>query len=193
MSAVSVIVPTLGRPSLKGTLRSLAPQLADGDEVIVVADPAGDVENSRRIFNGWARDERWQFHELPKAGNDMGYSGRNLAMSLATTPKLTFCDDDDQYTPNALDAIRGSSLEVPTLFRMSYFHGGATLWQSQNIHFGNVGTPMFAIPNLSGKLGTWAGWEGTSSGGDCHFITTTVQRMGQPQWNEFVVCLIKPS
>lgn len=192
MSAVSIVIPTIGRPTLKGTLRSIVPQIGADDEVIVIADPAGDVATAVRIFDRYAADSRWRIETLPSPGGDMGYKARTLGDSLATCPLIHHMDDDDSHTPNALDAIRGASLEYPTIYRMSYYHGGTTLWQTQTMFYGHFGTPCGVIPNRPGLLGDWIGYNGSNNGGDFVFISQCAERMGGVYWDERVVCWVKP-
>lgn len=115
--SLTVIVPTVNRPTLPGTLRS-----ADGaDEVLVLPDPSpGRTANSNRL-----RD-----HGIAQASGDW----------------ILFMDDDDRYAPGVFDWIRDELTPGWHIFRMRYTNG-ITLWTDPSIHMGNVGTPMLVVPN----------------------------------------------
>ncbi len=112
-------------------------------------------------------------------------------MGDATGSHLAFLDDDDVFLPGAIDAMRQAACTSPVIFRMRYSHDGRELWQDQDLRAGNVGTPMIFVPNRPALLGTWAGW-GSDTCGDFRFIYETVEKMGEPVWNETVVALIRP-
>jgi glycosyltransferase involved in cell wall biosynthesis len=81
----TVIVPTAGRPTLTHTLASIVPQLEPGDQLIVDRN-----------------DDR-----------DFGNAARNRAIDKATTSHLVFLDDDDEWLPGALDAMRAFARDNP--------------------------------------------------------------------------------
>jgi hypothetical protein len=67
-------------------------------------------------------------------------------------------DDDDVYAPGARAAMGATILETPdrpAIFRMRY-PNGMTLWQTQALECGNIGTPMIFVPNTPSKLGVWS-------------------------------------
>ena len=101
---LSVIVPTVGRRTLGRTLRSVIPQLAQSDELIVIADGPEALQAASGIvrrLNG-----RCRLHATEARTGSWGNAQRDLGMVLATGTHLTFMDDDDIYAPGALDAIR---------------------------------------------------------------------------------------
>jgi hypothetical protein len=151
---ITFIVPTLGRASLKSTLRSI--ETRPGDEIIVI----GKVD-------GLSGDPRVRY--VPCApGGDWGHTERNLATPMARCRYIAHIDDDDIYVPGTR-ALMADAIEKtpgrPVLFRMQY-PNGITLWNEERVFCGNVGTPMFLIPNMPTKLGTWKSFVG----GDCAFL-----------------------
>ncbi len=154
---ITFMIPTIGRPSLKSTLRSI--ETRPGDEVLIV----GGVMAGQRIENGVT----WRYVPCPP-GNDWGHSERNFATPLARGRYIAHIDDDDLYAPGTrrlmADAIEKTPGR-PVLFRMQ-FPNGITLWHDKEIRCGNVGTPMFLIPNMPTRLGTWQSFVG----GDCAFL-----------------------
>lgn len=170
---ISFVVATLNRPSLLTTLKSI--ETYPGDEILVV----GNVKES---VNGNVR----YIPHLP--GNDWGHTERNFAMPLCRGQYIAHIDDDDIYAPNArrilqkgIDAHPGS----PMMFRMRY-PNGVTLWQHPQIRCGNVGTPMFLLPNSPEKHGTW----GSFVGGDCHFLETSGWKHEEYVWRPEIIALI---
>jgi glycosyltransferase involved in cell wall biosynthesis len=159
----SVIVPTSGRNTLRGTLESIVAQLEPGDEVIVLRDGAGD----------------W------------GHSARNSAMPRAKGTHLLFQDDDDQYAIGALAKIRAFAREHPDrigIFRMRY-PDGKVLWADPELRYKNVSTQTFLVPNVPGKLGHWEN-DGLRDG-DFVFIEATVALQGEPVFCDHVVTHVR--
>lgn len=181
--SISVIVPTIGRSTLQRTLDSCA----GADEVIVVVDEQAQVAD----LNGCAAAVAGTVR-----GGDHGYAARTLGMSLASGSHLAFLDDDDVYTENAIALFREAACEKPVIFRMDHPRNGV-FWRTKEIRFGNVGTPMFLVPNVSEKLGSWAPHhkgEARQPGGDFTFISGCCERMRTaPLWREETVALINPT
>lgn len=169
---ITFIIPTLGRPSIISTLRSI--ELWPGDEVIVI----GNVADTRQ---GQVR-----YVSCP-LGNDWGHSERNLAMPMVRTPYMAHIDDDDCYAPGTRALMNDAIKQAPgrpTIFRMR-FPNGITLWAENDptIRCGNLGTPCFLIPNDPDKLGTW----GSFVGGDCHFLETSKWRPEEYNWRPEII------
>jgi glycosyltransferase involved in cell wall biosynthesis len=138
---------------------------ADADEVIVIENQDGDH----------------------------GYSARTRGIQKATGTHLAFLDDDDVYTPGAVELMRQEARDVPVIFRMDHPHHGL-MWRHPWLEFGNVGTPMFLVPNRPEELGEWKehapGF--AEPGGDFTFISGCVEKMGRPVWREEIVCTVRP-
>lgn len=160
----SIIVPTSGRPTLSRMFASLAPQLGHGDEVMVV-----------------------------RSDCEYGNESRDSAVARAEGSHLLFMDDDDVYTPAALNTIRQEVASEPSsvhVFRMSY-SDGRVLWGSPTLEVCNIGTPMLCIPNEEGKIGKWENGLGPVS--DFEFIRQTMElRADAPVFHEDVVALVRP-
>lgn len=175
---VSVIIPTVGRASLGDALSSCA----GADEIVVVVDEAHGTPS---------------LPELPAnavlcfaTGGDHGYTARTKGMEAATGTHLAFLDDDDVYTPGAIDLMRAAACDRPVIFRMDHPQHGI-LWREPVLEFGNVGTPMFLVPNDPGRLGVWAPYMPglPEPGGDFTFISGC---SGDPIWREEVTCIVRP-
>lgn len=171
--SISFIVPTIGRPSLIKTLRSI--ECWPGDEILLVSDRF-------RV-----RDPRVRYVDC-EPGRDWGHTERNIAMPHARGAYMAHIDDDDVYAPGhralMADAIKQASGR-PVLFRMR-FPNGITLWQDEEIRCGNVGTPMFLIPNVSEMLGTWEPFVG----GDCKFLENSGWSPEEYVWRKEIIALL---
>ncbi len=195
--SVTIVVPTIGRPTLLRALAALAPQLGPADQVVVVADPVGNVGMARGAYDEVASDDRWTWLVLDKPGDDHGYAARTLGMAHATGTHIGFADDDDQSTPTALEAMRAHACDVPVFLQMRYGTGddgvGYILWHQKILRYGMVGSPMILVPNEPRKFGVWRDHAGVgSAGGDYQFAVGCVAEMGQPRWVEHIVCHVRP-
>jgi hypothetical protein len=170
---ISFIVPTVGRPSLLTTLRSI--ECWPGDEILVVGDRF-------RV-----KDERVRYVDC-KPGGDWGHTERNVATPHAKGQYIAHIDDDDVYAPGTRDMMADAIAKTPNrpvLFRMR-FPNGFALWQEEVIRCGNVGTPMFLIPNVPEKLGTWQSFVG----GDCAFLETSGWAPSEYVWRPEIIALL---
>ena len=178
---LSVLVPTIGRPTLARTLRSLQ-DLEAADEVIVIGD--GEQKEAQSEFHRSALPGIYISVRGPSG--DWGHTPRNLVMSRARGDYLLHMDDDDYYLPGAVSIIRAALLKqpgLPHLFRMRL--GGGILWQRPTISCGNVSTQMFVHPNLPDTFGTWK----PVYGGDADFIRETSSRFPDVIWREDVIAV----
>jgi glycosyltransferase involved in cell wall biosynthesis len=118
---LSVLVPSMGRPTLQRTIDSILPQLNMADQLLI--DINGDCP--------------W------------GGAARNRMMNAADGDAICFMDDDDIYLPDAFKTIRVRFAEAPTrvhIFKMRYADG-RELWIDEHVYEGNVSTQMVVVPN----------------------------------------------
>jgi len=124
---------------------------------------------------------------------DHGYAARMRGMARATGTHLAFLDDDDVYAPGAIETMRAAACDRPVIFRMDDpTHG--IIWKRKALDFGNVGTPMFLVPNEPDRLGRWEPYAPglKCPGGDFMFISDCAETMGAPVWREEVVAIVAP-
>ncbi|MFO0846929.1 MAG: class I SAM-dependent methyltransferase [Gemmataceae bacterium] len=162
---LSVVVATKGRDTLARALASIATQLRPGDELIVQCDDSGDV----------------------------GATPRTAGVRKATGTHLLFMDDDDVYTPGALDVVRAAMLAAPGrchLFGMTSGQGWTLPHGDRDVRVGNVSTQMFVCPNDKARLGEW----GPRRTGDFDFIRSTLDKHEQPPvWHDEVIAVWRPA
>jgi hypothetical protein len=170
LASFTIILGTAGRPTIKHTLASIAPQLEPGDELFVLRDDSDDA----------------------------GDTPRNETMHRAAGSHLLFIDDDDIYVPDALARMRRFADENPGrigIFRMKHVVG-TTHWREPAIYYGNVSTQTFCIPNVPGKLGRWHRTPRPQRDdlyvGDYVFLKETIALQGEPIFVDEVTVLVRP-
>lgn len=186
MPSLSIIIPTAGRPTLARALASVRGQLLPGDEVIVAYDT--HAHDPARIR---ARAPiRTVAHD---AGHHcFGHCQINAALKDARGDYIMVNDDDDAYTPGALDAVRAVlatlSAPMPLLFRFRA-HNGVLYWvQSGWVSEGAVGGHCLIAPNIPGRLGQW----GERYEGDFDAIADTVRHYDAIGWHTAVIAYARP-
>jgi len=122
-----------------------------------------------------------------------GHAGRVEGIKQATGTHLAFMDDDDEYTPGAMQLMREAACDVPVIFRMAHYTHGV-LWRNKRVQFGNVSTQMYLVPNDPERLGTWEPYAPglAEPGGDFTFMRQCVDKMGEPVWREEVIAILRP-
>lgn len=178
MLDVTVIVPTIGRDTLLATVNSIP----DGWQTLVVADGTAAFSKACVML----ADTTATVVATPETG-DVGHTQRNVGMEVARTEWLAFMDDDDTFVPH-VESIVNPQHSLPHIYRMRYHHGGE-LWQDETVREGNVGTPMFVIPNVPSLLGRWP----SRRSGDAVFIQETCRLYDRPPvFVNQVIALIRP-
>lgn len=171
-------MPTIGRRTLIQTVQSIPRQW----QILVVADG----EHAAAQANLFLKKTRAQVIETERT-DAVGHPQRNIGMRLADTEWVAFMDDDDTYVPN-VDQLVGPQHPLPHIYRMRYTNGN-TLWTTHQVQEGNVGTPMFVVPNDPRRLAEWP----SRRSGDFVFIRDTCQLYEQkPVFVDTVIALVRP-
>lgn len=182
---LTIVTPTIGRASLTATLASIAGQLAPGDEHLVIGD--GVRPEAAEMCARFGAT----YHDGPVA-RDYGNTQRDIAAQLATGDYMLYCDDDDTFTPDALDIVRAalwSQPDMPHIFKMRH-PVLDVLWQCPALVPSNVGTPMFCVPRDK-RMARWNDLHSDTYQGDFRFITRTVANHGgRCAWQEGIVCSV---
>lgn len=177
--ALTIVIPTIGRSSVKDTLDSIVPQLEMFDQVFVVGD--GAYPETKKLVQQYGI--QYGYFEIPGGPHhDWGARARNFGIDLAKKAYITFMDDDDQYLPGAFKSIKSAIREkpgYPFMFRM--IHGKGILWQDHQLRIGNVSSQMVAVPNIKSKLGRFS----DRYEGDYDFIRSTAD-FYFPDYNPFI-------
>jgi glycosyltransferase involved in cell wall biosynthesis len=181
--SLSLIIPTIGRPTLKRTLDSLQPQLLPEDEVLLVDH--GYHEHVAELAADYGC--RYFRDDTP---TPYGGARRNMGMRFATGTHLHFMDDDDTYAPRALAAIREALLPDTVLMFQIMCETGVVLWEEPRFEYGKIQTEMFVIPNYC-NLPRWPIWHQGGPAEEYTFITEVVSKLVLPVvWVPEVIGLI---
>jgi hypothetical protein len=187
--SLSLIVPTVSRPTLARALASVRCQEWNpGDEVLLVGD--GPQPVARELWEQFRLPGR--FVEVPGPNWDWGHTPRNLVMPTAAGAYLMALDDDDELTPDAVAFVRTALAEAPGrphIFRVTGVPLLGDVWTEREVRLGNVGTPMLVAPNDPARLGVYT----PRYGGDYDFIAAVCSRYPEgPVWREEVICRVRP-
>ncbi len=218
MTAIAIIVPTIGRPELARCLASRQPQLMRGERVMVVCDEptkynfAAGITSEMRGRTDSVGDVTWRCYPTHGRLGAYGHPARNQMLDLLSAldfgPKWAWsCDDDDEPTFGALDFIRSAieSGNAPWyVFAMrggatSHFPGIVVPTQGPSIRPGNVGTPMLVFPVCTARFGVGpleasALPRAAEPGyfGDYMLAVALQRELGAPEWLPQVVAEIRP-
>lgn len=215
MTALTVIIPTIGRRSLAATIESFAPQLQPGDRVQVACDDHERYDFCCQAvqFGRDASHEEtiWRCY---LAGDEplgrFGHPARNEAIDFLATlnDRPSWCwtlDDDDVATFGALDMIR-AAVETGAakwyVFRMRGGEGslfpGVTVPVQNVLRMGNVGTPMMVFPTSTrsrfglGKVAAFGVDQPEGYFGDWAMASALRDEYGAPVWVNTTVAEIRP-
>ena len=188
MPTISVITPTIGRPSLAKMLSIVVPQLVKGDEVLVVGD--GPTPAARKIVESF----KSSFIKYEEHGPIWNYGNpqRNLAMSKATGQFLMFVDDDDPV-PGNVGIVKKAVAAIPDrphMFKIS-IPGRGLFPNVRKVACGIVSGQGFVPPNIKRLLGKWSG----RYVADFDFISSTAALYGEGAiiWHDDIICEVKPA
>lgn len=195
--SLSVIVPTLGRPTLGRTLVSVAGQLEPVDELLVIADTAGDVDRAQGAALAVTSRGQVLFAQCREDGSQFGNAQRDVGMEVASGTHLLFVDDDDVYLPGALDQVR-VALELNSnsahIFRARWGPGhhahGTELWHTQSVRAGNIATPMVVLPNRPYRR-SWLDGNVAGAVSDFEFLGEAIADCGAV-WHDEVIATVRP-
>lgn len=188
--SLNIIVPTIGRPSLRNTLNSFADSIRYDDLVVVISD--GPSQYAEDILDGMAAKYlgTWVYLRSTEK-NDWGHSLRNEVLDhfLPDDGYVWTIDDDDEAAPGAIDALRSRCEDGWTIFRMEFGPGhyarGITCWREPALRFGDIGTPMVLAPRCQARFGS-------RYEGDWDYVQDLKRELGEPNFDERVVALIRP-
>lgn len=193
---LSILVPTIWRPSLSATLASIHP--AEGDEVVLLATepppdrPEFSPEKLSRL--------RVLVHpptppELATAWYGHQVYARNWVRDQLCGDYVVDIGDDDVFVRGGLERIRAGCVAHRgkcLVYRMVHHWIGYSdiCPREEGLRFQNIGSQNFVYPNDPKKMGTWYPWEGN----DLCFIMGTLNHY-RPQdliWVLETVMIMRP-
>jgi cellulose synthase/poly-beta-1,6-N-acetylglucosamine synthase-like glycosyltransferase len=194
--SISFLVPTHkeNRP-LERCLNSIAPQLGPDDEVLVIGDtfdgPLPGVEALiRQNF-----DARFRYLPYDAGYHDYGHSQLNYGVHHARGQWIHANDDDDIWTPGAVQAMRAGIVAAggqPLLYRFVSYVNRMVVWFERGRFERNyIGGHCLVYPNDPERLGSY----GPAYNGDFDMLESTVGFYGGPDkaiWREEILCIARP-
>jgi glycosyltransferase involved in cell wall biosynthesis len=193
---LSLLVPTHreDRP-LERCLKSVAPQLRDGDEVIVIGDTHdGSLPRVESLVERFG--PKFRYLAVDAGHHCYGHDQLNAGIALAKGDYIHCNDDDDVWVPGALDtfrrAITSTDRTVPFLFRFKSYYG-PIFWLQPGLFARNmIGGHCLLAPNVEGKLGAFS----CDYSGDYDWVEATVDHYGGPRevvWVSDVIAVARPT
>lgn len=188
--AITVIVPTTGRPTLQHTLQSFAPDLTTDDQVIVISDGPDPTTRSVVSIVDSNSQGSWYYLETATPQGAFGHPNRNHVLTHhLQTSHVWSIDDDDEAVPGALDLLRQHITDPWTIFKMRFGpnsrHPGLTLPYTHRVVYGNIGTPMIFAPSSQARFGH-------HYSGDFDYAQELMQLLGPPVWAQELIAVVQP-
>ena len=143
---ITVVTPTIFRPSLKETVEALDNILTEGDEHLVIRDasrPPVDIPLIKALPQSrWALYFEGFFPES-KYGN----AQRDAGIQMARGDCIVFLDDDDLPEPQGYEVLHGLEYdpEVVHVFGM-YREMDDKTFRAEVQEHGELGGPMVVLP-----------------------------------------------
>lgn len=168
MIKVSIIIRTLGRPTLRELLESIKAQpLREGDEVMVF----GETEDGAGKAIVSEFPEQFQYICYPTPKGSWGQPAINYGISIARGDYINVQDDDDKMAAGILDKIRELAEKNPgkiLMFDMLWPNGYITPGPSKDPVA--TGGASIVVPNIKGRIGFWP----SHISGDYDFMKDTI-------------------
>jgi hypothetical protein len=195
---IAVVIPTIGRELLAGTIRSIVEQyLVVGDQVFVVSDgpptcPGSECLAAALVATAASRTLGVEWIHLHHEDHDWGNPQRNfvLASGRITADLVSWNDDDDEYTPGAFTAIRTHASCAPDSVLLFRYTGrdGRTYWLRRGlIARGTIDTHCIVTPRqLCG-----ARWPRGYAADSAFIAETLVRAGGVAVWCDEVIAVAK--
>jgi hypothetical protein len=179
---LSIVIPTVGRPGLAHTLRSIRAQApAEAVEVLVVGDTYGDdFAAALAPVPALCQEFEARYRTHGAEPHCWGQPQRDYGATQATGRWLAWTQDDNQYVDGALAAMQAATTGAPgpRLFRVEVRPGFA-VWRWARLGLGDIDADCLLTPNDPPRLGRW----GRDYTGDFAMIADTVRAWGGAvQW-----------
>lgn len=182
---LTVIIPTIGRPTLAEALASLAPAgLRADDEVIVVADGLDLMESVCALVDSVPLPARPRVIAIERAG-DYGHTPRNEALEEARGDRIVSLDDDDLAEPGSYDRVRALAEAYPDRPLVLRFEAqdGRVIPYGPYLLKATIGTPAFVPLNIEQKIAPYP----PHHGGDWDHIVNTIALQGDPVFDPQII------
>jgi|SRR6185369_10128733 len=192
-TSLSLIIPTIGRSSLKLVVNDALAQMRGGDSIVVVWDPINrnQVPDLGDTANQW-RDRGvgiW-FHQLADPAHDYGCTACDYGIGMANGDYVFFIGDDDRIPPGAFDTIRAGvskAPDMPHLFAMQ--HTGRIL--ANSLVCGEVSGQQIVVPRDMAKMPKMTAFNpGELAVSDWRFIQNVEKAWGKIVMHDGLIAIL---
>lgn len=152
MTTLSMIVPTLGRPTLTRTIHQAIDAMGPNDELIIVSDgpsvaareQVAKIDDPRIRYMETIPTRKWGCHQY------------DIGSMFALSNFLMFSTDDDIIPSTAFEDVRKGvdGKPWPHVFSLHHLPIGRVLRNS--IAQCEVGAQQIVVPNIPSKLAKWS-------------------------------------
>jgi glycosyltransferase involved in cell wall biosynthesis len=179
-AALSIVIPTRGRPGMKNTLTSILEADVDHEKIEIVV--VGDTYENKFTRELEVVEELCAKAGAVYAGYDggvhnWGHPQRNHGMRIATGDWIAFTQDDNAYTTEGIPALLADAEldeeRVPKLYRIQT-KWNRVVWKKPKISSGGIDADCIVLPNEPEKFPEW----GVGYSADFHFIKQCLEN-----WN----------
>lgn len=187
MKTFSILIATVGRPTLQNMLDSLSPQLKFDDCLTIVFDGHSAIPSEFDLSKFKCKVNR---HCEPTALGYWGHGVRNKYASLIEKRDFVMhADDDNAYIPNAFKIIRNTCIDENTLyiFKMA-LSPTLNFPKTHEIRENNIDTGIGVIPFELNKKGSWL----CRYGGDGSFYEEICKQTEKIVFSNFVIFNTRP-
>lgn len=186
--SLSVVIPTIGRPSLEDSLESIARQdLHHEDEVLVVGD--GFQHKAAQLVMEFKDrlDVRYVSHGPTR---NFGNAQRTFGLGMVHGDYVAFLDDDDVFGPEAFTQIR-KALVAENFPEMVFFKTvapwGEVVWTDEGVfEQGNICTVQMVVANRR-PFPPWP----LRQGGNVRWAQVMAER-GRVVWRREITTICRP-
>lgn len=191
---LSVIIPTIGRPTLDPLLLALRRQMPAAEvEILVVGDTHRDTW-AAPLAAVPALCDRYAARYLRHDGgvHAWGHPQRTYGATAAHGAWLWWLQDDDLPTPEAWGRLRQRLVGgpcLPHLFQTQTWQAGV-VWHAPELRLCNIDADCLVAPNVPKRLAPWP----PRYNGDFEMITETVAHYsGACEWVDAVIAVGRPA
>jgi Glycosyl transferase family 2 len=190
---LSVVIPTVGRPTLRYTLESIRAQPeSEGVEVLVVADTFGGQTPELAVARAYVEDLGAAWLEHDAGLHCVGQPQRTFGASLAKAPWVWFSQDDNIAAEDSFAAIE-TAIEAQPRIRPLFFrfvsYWGQTIWREPVLQPGNIDADCLVFPRAIAHEVQW----GLRYEGDFDAAYRACELMGgDVGWCDEVVSISRP-
>jgi len=187
MKTFSILIATVGRPTLQTMLDSLSPQLNEADCLTIVFDGHSSIPNGFNLSD--FKCNIVTFCE-PVALGHWGHGIRNKYSSLIEKRDFVIhADDDNAYVPDAFKVIRNNCIDENTLYVFKMMLMNQIVFPLNHaIKENNIDTGLGIIPYELNNKGVWL----YRYGGDGSFYEQIAQQAKKIVFSNFIIFNTRP-